>query len=300
MQKHKMHTAINVIGMAVAFTCTILLLLLVYFQFSFDNFHQHKGRLFQVYNSANGPQGLEVSSAMGFPAAPTFKAEGIGIEKATRYKFAGRGVRYKDKELELHVRLVDNDFFSMFSFPVVQGNKITPLADLGSVVLSEKAAEKIFGSENPLGKIISANVGGEWKTLAVSAIIKDFPRNSFVTCDVLARPEISPDYTENKDKWDNQHHPVYVQLSPHTTQKLVEAQLRNLTKKYNPSDTTFLRNKGYQPDENGDLASMRLLPLQETHFNAALGGGNAVSKTFLYVLMLISFVIIMIACFNFV
>lgn len=300
MRKHKLHTAINVVGMAVAFTCTILLLLLVYFQFSFDSFHQNKDRLFQVYHYAMGPQGEEMGGSMAYPAAPTFKGEGIGIEKATRYRYAGRGVRYGDKELELQTRLVDTDFLSMFSFTVMAGNKVNPLADLGNVVLSKYAAEKIFGNEEAVGKSIRVNVNGEWKALVVSAVTKDFPKNSSLGYDLLARTEINGDYTNNKDRWDNQNHTVYVQLSPGATQKSVEAQLRNIAAKYNTADTAFMKSKGYLADKNGDLSSFRLLPLKEVHFNAAMIGGNAVSKSFLYVLLLVALVIVLIACFNFI
>jgi putative ABC transport system permease protein len=300
MRKHRLHTAINVIGMAVAFTCTILLLVLVYFQFSFDNFHQNKDRLFQVYQHSIGLQGEEVSGSMPYPAAPTFKAENIGIEKATRYRFGGRGVKHNDKQLELRVRLVDNDFFSMFSFPIVVGNKTAPLSDLGAAIISEDAANKIFGTENPVGKSISANVGGEWKALVVSAVVKDFPNNSSLAYDVLARPEIHPDYVGAKDKWDNTHHPVYVQVASNTTKAKVEAQLRYVVTKYGAVDTAFLKSKGYLRDEAGDLSSMRLMPLEQTHFNAAISGGNTINKPFLYVLMLVAFVILVIACFNFI
>ena len=257
MQKNKLHTAINIIGMGVAFTCSILLLIFVYQQFTFNKFHANVDRLFQVYNSYNGPQGVETTAEMGYPAAPTLKAEGIVIEKSTRMKFAGRGVKYKDKELDLEVKLVDNDFFSMFSFPVVKGNKANPLADLGNVVISENVAAKLFDKEDPVGKTINTNVGGEWKSLIVSAVLNDFPDNSSIKYDVLARPEISPDYAEGKNKWDNHHHPVYVQLSANNTKVQVEKQLRNFTKKYNPADVNSMKSKGFRADENGDIASMR-------------------------------------------
>jgi len=280
MQKNKLHTAINVIGMAVAFTCSILLLLFVYQEFTFNKFHTYVNRLYEVYNSYSGPQGIETSREMGYPVAPTLKAEGIGIEKATRIKYGGRGVKYKDKELELQVSFVDNDFFSMFSFPIVKGNHANPLADLGNVVISEDAAGKIFGKENPIGKTISANTGGEWKSLIVSAVLKDFPDNSSIKFDVLARPEISPDYAEGKNRWDNLHHPVYVQLSPDATKAQVERQLRNFTRKYNPGDVSSLKYKGYKPDENGDMYSMRLSPFADIHF-ASIGGRQEMSKPFL-------------------
>ena len=300
MQKHKLHTGINVIGMAVAFTCAILLLLLVYFQFSFDSFHQNKDRLFQVYRHSILPEGAKESGSMPYPAAPAIKAEDIGIEKATRFKYAGRGVRYGEKELELQTRLVDNDFFSMFSFPILEGNKTTPLGDLGAVVLSQYAAERIFGKASAVGKSIQANVGGEWKALVVSAVVEDFPRNSSLNFDLLARPEINPDYAEAKDRWDNTHLTVFVQLAANQTKKQVEGRLRSVVKKYNTEDSAFMKKSGYLPDENGDLSSMRLLPLEEMHFNTAVSAGDAISKSFLYVLMLVGLVIVLIACFNFV
>ncbi|HEX8462852.1 MAG TPA: ABC transporter permease, partial [Segetibacter sp.] len=300
MQRNKLHSAINIIGMAVAFTCSILLILVAYQQFSFDSFHANKDRLFELYNSSNGPQGVEASSSMGYPVAPTLKAEGIGIEKSSRYKHGGRGVKYKDKELDLQINLVDNDFFSMFSFPVAKGNKVNPLADLGSVVLSEYAAAKIFGTENPVGKTLNINIQGEWKLLIVSAVLKDFPKNSSITFDMLARPELSPDYAANQNKWDNQHHTVFVQLAANTTMQQVQQQLRNVTKKYYQSDSTYMKNKGYMPDKNGDMTSMRLLPITEMHFDTQINGSRAMSKSLLYVILLVSFVIILIAGFNFI
>jgi hypothetical protein len=102
---------------------------------------------------------------MGYPVAPSLKSENIGIEKATRYKYGGRGVKYKNKELDLQIELVDNDFFSMFSFPVVKGNTANPLADLASAVISEDATKRLFGEENPVGKTISTNIGGRMESI---------------------------------------------------------------------------------------------------------------------------------------
>jgi ABC-type antimicrobial peptide transport system permease subunit len=299
MQKNKMHTAINVIGMAVAFTCSILLLLVIYQQFSFNNFHANLPKLYQVYNSYSSEQGIKTSLEMGYPVAPTLKGEGVGIEKSTRIKFGGRSVKYKEKDLDLQVTLVDNDFFSMFSFPVVRGSKVNPLANTGNAAISEFAASKLFGTEDPVGKTISANVNGDWKSLVISAVLKDFPENSSIKFDILARPEISPDYAQGYNKWDNQHHSVYVQLSPNVTKAEVEKQLRNVVKKYTPYDPASALNKSAKPDENGDMSSLRLYPFADIHF-ASIGTRQEVSKSYLYVMMLVSFVIILIACFNFI
>ena len=300
IQKNKLHTTINVVGMAVAFTCSILLLVMVYNEFSYDHFHENKSKLFKLYRFANSPDGLDISSSMAYPEATTVKAEGIGIEKATRIKSRGREIRYKDKTLAESIHLVDDDFFSMFSFPVIKGAQQHPLAGVGNVVLSEKASNNLFGSEDPIGKAIEIKVNGQWINLVVSAIIKDAPLNSSIKYSVLARTEIDSDYVITKDDWSHTHHSVYVQLSANATVASVDKQLLSLTKKYNTEDIDYLIKKGYKKDANGYYAGKKLLPIKDLHFNAKLGSGNVVSKPFLYILILVAGVIILIACFNFI
>ncbi|GAB2842400.1 ABC transporter permease [Ferruginibacter profundus] len=300
MQKNKLHTAINVIGMAVAFTCSILLMVMVYNEFSFDKFHDNKSKLYKLYTFGNTPEGLNLSGQMGYPAAATVKSENIGIVKSTRIRNRGGEIRYKEKSLDQSTLMVDDDFFSMFSFPVVKGAKEHPLAGIDNIVLNEKTAGNLFGNEDPIGKKVEVKVGGQWIVLSVSAVLKDAPLNSSIRFSALARTEADPSYAELKNDWNSQHHSVYVQLAANTTQAQVENQLRNFTKKYNPTDVDFLKKKGYRQDANGDYTGMKILPIEDLHFSAALGTGNSVSKSFLYILLLVAFVIILIACFNFV
>jgi len=196
--------------------------------------------------------------------------------------------------------MVDDDFFSMFSFPVVKGAKEHPLAGIDNIVLNEKTAGNLFGEEDPIGKKVEVKLGGQWIALSVSAVLKDAPLNSSIRFSALARTEADPSYAELKNDWNSQHHSVYVQLAANTTQAQVENQLRNFTKKYNPTDVDYLKKKGYRQDANGDYTGMKILPIEELHFSAALGTGNSVSKSFLYILLLVALVIILIACFNFV
>ena len=300
MQKNKLHTAINIIGMSVAFTCSILLTVMVYNEFSFDQFHENKNKLFKLYTFSNSPQGLEVGGSMAYPAAAVVKSEGIGIIKSTRIKNRGREIRYKDKTLEQSILLIDDDFFSMFSFPVIKGTKQHPLASPGEVVLSEKTAGNLFDVEDPIGKTIEVKVGGKWNSLVVSAILKDAPQNSSINYSVLARTEIDPDYATQKNDWTFQSHSVYVQLAPTATEAGVDKQLLNLDKKYNTVDINYLKNKGYKADANGNYAGLKLFPISDLHFSARLGDGNSVSKSFLYILLLVACVIVLIACFNFI
>ena len=126
LQKNKLHAFINIAGMAVAFSCSIFILLLVYRHFSYDDFEVNKNSLFKVYYYAIGPNGEETSTQMAYPLTPALKTENVGIKKATSILNIGKLARYKDKTLDMSTTLVDADFLSMFSFPVLKGNAVNP------------------------------------------------------------------------------------------------------------------------------------------------------------------------------
>ena len=83
LSKNKLNASINVIGLAVAFTCSILLFLMVQYEFSFDRFQVKGDRLYQVYNLAHEEKGDSKGDVLSYPAAPAFKAEVPGVVRAT-------------------------------------------------------------------------------------------------------------------------------------------------------------------------------------------------------------------------
>jgi ABC-type antimicrobial peptide transport system permease subunit len=300
MRKNKLHTFINLLGMVVAFACSIFIVLLVYRHFTFDDFQLNKNKIFKVYSYAIGPHGEETGTAMPYPLTPALKDENIGVKKATSILTIGKLVRQGDKTLDMSTTLVDDDFFKMFTFPVIKGDAYHPLASTGNAVLSNLSAQKLFGSEDPIGKPVEVKLEGNWYKLIVTAVVKDFPENSTIKFSILARTELYPHYPEMRNVWDSRNHDVYIQLADNTTKRQVENRLRSFLTKYDPTNVALAKSDGYKPDKNGDYSSLRLLPFAEEHFNTQLGSGGTVNKAFLYVLMLISGVIVLIASFNFV
>ncbi len=300
IRKNKLHASINMLGMCVAFACSIIILLMVYHHFSFDNFQVNKSQLYKVYTHALGPNGEENSTAMPYALTPALEKEDIGIRLSTNILNTGRLVRYKDKTFDMKSTLVDTDFLKMFSFPVVQGDAQNPLSSTNNVVLSELSAKKIFGKEDPIGKSIEVKLDGNWYKLDVTAVVKDVPDNSTIKFSLLARTEIYPQYVEMRNTWDSRNHSVYVQLAENTTAQQVQNRLRSFLKKYNPTDVAIAKRDGYKPDYNGDYFSLRLLPFTREHFTPEMSESGGLPKTILYVLMLISALIILIASFNFI
>lgn len=298
--KNKTHSAINIFGLAIAFVCSILLLLTAVFDFSFDNFHKDKDRIFKVYQRTEDAIGEQLSGSMPYPAAASFKNDVSDIERASRYVTTGGTVNYQGKELNLNVNLADNDLLSIFTFPVVKGMQQNALSELGNVVITETAAQRLFSNQDPIGKLIKVKISGEWKDLMVSAILQNIPRHSSLNFDVLARIDLRKDYAETKDKWNFSHHTVFVKLLPQSNPVSTAQKLSTIWNKNNALDSAYMKSRGYVPNKEGFYASLNLLPLSEFHFNPSVGLGNTTSPSYLYMMLLIGFFILAIACFNFI
>ncbi|MEO6302733.1 MAG: ABC transporter permease [Bacteroidia bacterium] len=299
--KNRTHSLINIFGLSLAFLCSILLFLNAYFELSFDNFYPEKDKIFKMYYHAMKPNGVDENSSMPYPLAETIKNEVPLVESVTRFMNNDRGLEYKGKPIELKVNLVDTGFFNVFMFPIVNGNKTNPLKDLGNVVITEYAATRIFGKENPIGKTVTIKVMEQPKELIVSAVLKDFPNNSSLKFDVLARTELRSDYASEKNNWNMWNHDVFVKLATTANPKIVGKNISAIFNTHSDIDTLEQKKDGYAKDEYGMYNALRLLPINEIHFNNDIGSGNStVSKTYIYTLLLLSFFILAIACFNFI
>ncbi|HVX48655.1 MAG TPA: FtsX-like permease family protein, partial [Chitinophagaceae bacterium] len=256
--------------------------------------------LYELYDVSHKASGDEKSTTMSYPAAPSVKSEVPGVVATTGIRYGGNGIMYNGKEVDKATTLVDNDFFKMFSFPVVAGNAASPLSSQANLVVNQSTAKAVFGNENPVGKQVKVKIAGMWTELVVSAVITDAPDNSSLRYDMFARMEIIPDFAANKNNWNNQNHPVFVQLNPNTTQEQAEKGLREMVKKYHLADESDLAKQGYIKDANGEMFVYKLAPVSSLHFNQELGSRNSVSKPYLYTLILIAVIVLVIACFNFI
>ncbi|GAB3264338.1 ABC transporter permease [Larkinella harenae] len=297
--KHKTFALVNIIGMSVAFASCLLLFMTAWNQLTFDDFHVHRDRLYMVFEQS-GP--VNKSATMPAPLTPALRKELPEIQHVTRIVNGGGLVQYQNQEFEKSVQFVDTDFFAMFSFPMQKGNPATALNSLSNVVISEKTAEAIFGKAEPIGKTLLLRQEEAWKPFVVAGVVADAPENSSIKFDILARFEAYSEYQANKDRWDNQYHNVYVQIDPNVTEAALEQRLRPFVLKYYDNAIRNLKRDGGQPDENGDLTSLRLLPFRDLHFDTEVGGGNSspVKRSYPILLLIVAGFIVLIACINFI
>jgi ABC-type antimicrobial peptide transport system permease subunit len=299
LYRNKLHTAINLGGLIIGFTIGIIILLVVYAQFTFDNFHEHRKRIYEAYQVINKTDGQEITNLFGFAPAPVYKKESSVIERATRITDGGNHVEYKGKDLVIPVAMVDEDFFPMFSFPILKGNRSNPLANLSDVVLSEDAVKKIFGNEDPIGKTIKASAGESMQKFIVTAVVKNFT-NSSINFEIVTRIENRSNYPGSRNNWNDRSPNVYIELKKGATSMEAEGQLRQIDRKYVPEWYDDLAKKGLKADQSGDVMATRLLPLSEVHFSTRVNGHRAISSMQMLTILTVGLLIIFIACFNYV
>lgn len=274
IKDYKGYSFINIFGLAVGMACCILILLWVQDELSFDNFHKNRDNLHRIHVTMNDGEAWN-SSPWALIAA--LKKDYPEIEKGSWYYRTSVNTRYEKNNYYERIALVAPEFFEMFSFPHVKGDPKTTLADLNSIVLSERAAAKYFGKINPIGKVIKLE---NQVDLTVTGVIKDVPTNSHMQFDLVARPEVFID-KERMQTW-RMDCPSYVLLSKGTDYKKTVSKISGTINKYEPQSHTKY--------------SVGLQPLKKIHLYA-LSGTDPI--LYVYIFSAIAFLVLLIACINF-
>jgi putative ABC transport system permease protein len=204
IQHHKVYSIINIVGLSVGMACTILILLWVQYELSFDRFHKNADRIYRLATN------FDVGSLQGkwalsnFPAGPTLQKDYPEVTNVVRFR-EGRdrvSVEYQQKKFFEKYLFADNTIFDVFTFPLILGNPKFALSSPDAVVISENLAKKYFGQENPIGKILRLENKYDVK---VTGVMKNLPPNSHITCEMLFSFEylkMQPWYKKKMEHWE--------------------------------------------------------------------------------------------------
>jgi putative ABC transport system permease protein len=299
--KNKTYTAINLVGLAVAFGSSILLYLTSAYELSFDDFHKDSDRIFRMYFSSMNKDGSpDLSASMAYPMTPALKAEFPEVEAVTRITYGAAGVEYQGKKFDKHIRTADADFLKIFSFPLLKGNIGNALAAMNNIVISENMAKAVFGKEDPMGKQLLIYTSDKPTPFVVTGVLADFPQNSTIDFDAFIRVENYPNYNRGKDNWNAHDHEVYLKLSHNVSQATFEKRLEPFLQKYQKTNFEEAKKQGYAKNERGQYSSLLLMPLREVHFDTITVQGLGSSKSYIYTLLTIAALILLIASINFI
>lgn len=289
--KHKVYSLLNILGLSTGITACIIIMLFVFYEKSFDGIHtKNIYRLDEVqkFEGMVAPQNVALSM---YPMGPTLKNEYPEILNFTRVKGMGKvKLRYNEKRLQLPEALwVDSTFLDLFDYKLLKGDRKLVLQKPNSVVLTESGAEKIFGDEDPLGKIITT-YGGDTTRFTVTGVMETTPRNSHLQFDALFsfNTFAKPDFMNN---WGGNWLVTYLELSK-------DANVASLEKQF----PEFLKRN--MKEGNWKFYELFLQPLKEVHANSMsithdYQNYQKFDKTYTYVFSVIALIVLLIACINF-
>jgi ABC-type antimicrobial peptide transport system permease subunit len=290
--KNKLYTLINIIGLGAGIAAMVWGFQNYRFSFSYDNFHKDRESIFRVLTKVEGSNNLKGTCPM--PLALDAKNDFSTVKETVRWDSRNLDIKADQSEpFASQAHFTDPAFFDLFNFPLVQGS--SNLNDRSTVLITEKAAKKFFGTANPIGKTLMFYADETYKKpLTVTGVLKDPPFNSSLQFEVLTNldNELKMDGSIIKsDDWGWFADAVFLKLS----QPAASAGLGDNLKKYLPLEQTARRDV--------KLTSFTMEPLSQVANNAREIESNALmprpEDAAAYGPLILALLILLSACLNF-
>jgi len=300
LKRQKSYVFLNIIGLSIGIACSLLIALFVINELNYDKFNAKGDRIYRVILDGKiGEQDLQVAYTCA-PLGPTLLNEVPEIEQFSRVNMWDETIiKYYDKSfIEVDFIESDSSFFKIFSIPLIIGNENTVLNEPHTLVLSESAANKIFGSVDPIDKLLK--VGMDTVLYRVSGIFKDFPSNSHFKASIIASFMTNP--RADNPQWMANSFFTYLLLKPNSDQVQVDAKLKEiLVRSIGPELQRFLGTTIEEFVAKGNRYSMYLQPMSDIHLNPSIQGGQtkASDPKYLWIFGSVAILIIIIASINF-
>jgi len=287
--KNKFYSVINIAGLTAGLAIGILILLWVQDELSFDSFHKNTSNIYRMElwggTGASRQIWQQPVAPMGVLAKQQLPEVLDEVRICNNWFYSM--YKYQDKVFGNEtVVFTDPSFFKVFDFPLVEGNAAKPFLNDNSVVITKKTAEKYFGSDNPIGKVIT---GDDKVNFTVTGVINDFPENSSFKYDMIMPMSyhIKIMLTDRKVDLANDfnfyNYETYVQLKPGANLKSLIAKLGRIHLSKSPADTD---------------AEYLLLPLGKMHLYNADMTDKGIETVRIFVI--VALLILVIACINYV
>ncbi|WP_088124914.1 ABC transporter permease [Roseivirga misakiensis] len=229
-KRHRGYSFINLSGLIVGITACLLISIYVLKEVTFDNFHPKAEQTYRVVMDMYGQGELKTKSAPVYPAvAPNLLTDFPEIEMSTRILPFGGGVysvRDKDGTLirynEDKAVLADHNFFDMFGFELINGDRKNVLSQPSQIVISESTAKRYFGTDNPIGQSIFWRGSTELK---VSGVFKDFPKNSHMQFELITSLSTWNGFEDFVSNWGWYDFYTFVKVADGVSQAALDAKL---------------------------------------------------------------------------
>lgn len=300
-QKHPMYVLINLVGLAIGMAVSIVILLYVQFELSYDRFHPDADRIFRVSRAWNNPDG-DISLHLGHtapPFGPLIKSDfPEEVEYSARlFNFNPLIKSGENAFEEERFFFADPEAFDLFEWEMVEGEGKSAIEQADGVVITEETARRYFGDESALGKELLANLAGQEVTFQVRGVMKDTPENSHFHVDFIASMvpvvQFYGGLESFMSNYGSNNFSTFIKLNEGVDYRDFEAKLPTLIDRHiGPNQAGIAASKG---------TKLILWPIADVHLYSNLDSeiepnGNI---DYVYTYMAIAFFILLIACINF-
>lgn len=261
LARGKLFAIINILGLAIGMAGTFLVLVYVQGEVGYDSHHTKSDRIYRVTTVL--PQWDMVSAGSAYPLADAVRESIPAIEQAARLVYVPTLIKVEDGHQREYCLSAGSNVFDVFSWPLLAGSREHILTEPNSVVLTERVAEKYFGSDQALGQTLEVRVRSRDYQLTVVGVMQDHPRKATLRPGMLVSEEISRTYHQDlfgdldvvpSEDWTMQHARTYLLLDEKAEPAAVESALGPMLTRLTP--------------EGFDI-SLRLQPLSDIYFGSS-------------------------------
>ncbi len=291
MLRNKTYSFINVFGLALGITGALLLFLWISKEFTYDQFHADKDRIYKAWNRDTNNGKVSCWDVTPRILVPTLQEGFSSVESAV--SFAGWGDQLlftvgEKRLLKSSGAYTDPAFLTIFNFPLLKGDARTVMKEPASIVLTESFARELFGDKDPFGETLSIGASGSSFSLKVTGILKDLPSNTDFSFEYLIPFQFTEDISGGREvNWANNSVSSFVKLKAGADIISFNNEIKNIVKKNS-------KNAGELEVFLYPLTKMRLYSRFE---NGVPAGGRI---EIIRMLAILGACLIAIACINFI
>jgi len=282
--KNKGFAFINITGLAVGLAASLLILLWIQDELSYERFNHNAENIYRVEEDQFYSGERYHVTVTPHPSGPVWKEKIPEIKEQTRINRLPR-ILFRQEEkvfFESAVIAADSGLFKIFTMPFMLGDSETALNSPNSIVLTQKLASKYFGETNPVGKTL--NLENKYQFM-VTGVMKDLPRNSMFTFEAVISYSFLKEIGAISDSWGNNSILTFLLLEKGADKNAVNKKLTDVVLEYSPQTTT----------------KYLVFPLLDIHLHSQFG--YEISKgpvIVVFIFTLIAIFILLIACINFI
>lgn len=259
--RNKAFSGINIAGLAVGMASAVLIILWIYNEISYDQFHAKKDSIYEAWNRAVFDGKLQCWENTPKILGPTLKNEYPEIADIARVDSRWYVTKVGDKKMSSQALTTDPAFLKIFSFPLLQGNINTALNGVYSMVITEKMAIKMFGTVDAMNKVITIDKDN----FTVTGILKDLPINTRFEFEYILPWEYLKKSGQDDEYWGNNSVNTFILLKPNTNVAALGEKIKTITQRHSNSieeNEVFLHPASkwhlYSNFENGKVAGGRI------------------------------------------